>query len=85
MKLVAATTKQNDEDYVSYIMEGMLETGQWYRNLEGCYRESCHMCIDLNANEEGSYEVFHRDKQTKMSYKMVNIFIVLLIYHIWTL
>lgn len=71
--MVVGTVKQSVEDHVLDIMEDMLEieTKPWYRKLGGYCRESCHMCIDINIEEGNIYEVCQLDKQTEMSYKMV--------------
>lgn len=47
-------------------MEDMLETELWYINLEVYYRESCHMCIDLNDEEGNDYEDCQPEKQINM-------------------
>lgn len=73
MKMVAATVEQNVLVHVSDISKDMLQTENrlWFRKLEGCYIERCHMCIDLNYGEGSSYKVFQLEKQSKRSYKMV--------------
>lgn len=47
------------------------ETKLWYKNLEGCCRESCQLCTNLNVEEWSSYEVLQLEKHIKMSYKNV--------------
>lgn len=84
MKIVVVTVEKNVEDHVSNIMEDMLETELWYRKLEVCYRESCHMCNDLNV-EEISYEVFNIRSKQRCHTRWFNILLILLIYYKWIL
>ena len=69
--MVAAIFKQNVEVHISDIMKDMWESERWCRKLDGCYREICHMGINLNVEEGSCYEVFQLENQTKISYNMV--------------
>lgn len=49
----------------AFAEQNVEDHGSIIRKLERC------LCIDLKAKEESSYEVFLLEKQTKMSFQMV--------------